>query len=181
MHTLPRLRLSARQQPIATSALAAYFAAVVSTAAYLGLQGDERDACVTAATAADAASAVSDEPVESLRRHALNALLVPLLDDGAPPRWVDPATTMNCDPGSVVLVDGRPLVPGERIPPRSFSLRWHLVDCRPLSSTESFDGDVLLQVFHEDEGYSAIVEPQVVVRRLVGTEGWTVRFAAVTP
>ena len=44
-----------------------------------------------------------------LIRFALNALLVPLLDDSVPPRWTDVALEHICGPGTRVLIDGKPL------------------------------------------------------------------------
>jgi len=41
----------------------------------------------------------------------LNALLVPALDgDAVPLRWVDPRPALRCGPGSVVRVNGMPLL-----------------------------------------------------------------------
>jgi hypothetical protein len=194
MYALPRIRLCAAQQPIATSALFVYLGAVVSTVVYLAIPGDGSTTVRTAhAAAVDATAAVDsgigdgdappgpDTSLHGLRRYALNAFLVPLLDDASPSRWRDPAWTMNCAGASAVFIDGRPLVPGERIPPRSFSLRWHMIDCRPLSDTEAFDGEVQLDVFHEEDGYSAVVHPHLVVRTLRTTERWSQAFAATTP
>ena len=57
-----------------------------------------------------AQDAMPDAPMPvDLYRFALNALLVPLLDDAVPPRWTDAAIYFSCDPGTSVMVDGEPL------------------------------------------------------------------------
>ena len=73
MYSLPRIRLCAAQQPIATSALFAYLGAVVSTVVYLAIQGDGSTALANPPG--------PDPSLHGLQRHALNAFLVPLLDD----------------------------------------------------------------------------------------------------
>jgi hypothetical protein len=189
MYSLPRIRLCAAQLPIATSALLVYLGVVLSTVVYLAMQGAGAAAVDGTAPVGSAfvdSGAPADPPgtdasPHGLRRYALNALLVPLLDDSSPPRWTDPAWSMNCAGASAVFIDGRPLVPGERVPPLSFRMRWHMTDCRPLSDTEAFDGEVELHVFHEEGGYSAVVHPRLVVRTPGTTESWSNVFAATTP
>lgn len=126
------------------------------------------------------ATAAEPVAVASLMPHALNALLVPLLDDGVPPRWVDPALPMNCAADPIVTVDGAPLAQGAEVPARAFSMALSLTDCRPFSITESFDGDASLTVFPEDGGgYTAIVDARrlrVLTSR--GEEHWRRPFAA---
>lgn len=127
-------------------------------------------------------AAAAHEPVAvtSLMPHALNALLVPLLDDAEPPRWIGPALPMNCAVDPVISVDGAPLVEGAEVPARAFALDLRLKDCRPFSITESFDGEVSLTVFPEDGGgYTAIVDARRLrVSTSRGEEHWQRLFAA---
>ena len=98
-------------------------------------------------------------PVD-LYRFALNALLVPLIDDAVPPRWTDIAMDYFCDPGTTVMIDGKPMVPGELVPAKAFKVRWDMSRCAPLGpQSVALSGGVELVVFHEDVGLSAMVIP----------------------
>ena len=104
------------------------------------------------------AAAVDDPITGNFSRFALNALLVPLLDDDEPPRWTDVALSHFCGPAARVEVDGKPLVPGSRIPATAFTVRWHMDQCFPMDyAAVELSGTVELLVFHEDTGLSAIV------------------------
>lgn len=93
-------------------------------------------------------------------RRALNALLVPLMDDDEPPRWTDTWMNFECGPATQVMVNGKPLIARKRIPPVAFSVRWDMDGCTPLGQEAmELSGRVELLVFHEDEGLSAIVTP----------------------
>ena len=99
-------------------------------------------------------------PVD-LYRFALNALLVPLIDDDEPPRWTDVAIDFNCGPGTRVWVDGEPLVAGNQIPAKAFTVRWNMDYCTPTGlQSVALSGGVELLVFHEDDGLSAVVMPE---------------------
>ena len=103
----------------------------------------------------------SDAPIPiNLYRFALNALLVPLMDDADLPRWTRAAIDLNCGPGTIVTVDGSPLVAGKLIPATAFTVRWDMDHCAPMG-TESvaLSGRAELVVFHEDEGLSAMLMP----------------------
>lgn len=107
-----------------------------------------------------ARNALPDAPLPvDLYRFALNALLVPLLDDAEPLRWTDVAIDFSCDPGTIVLVDGEPLVAGRLIPATAFTVRWDMDRCAPMGEAVELSGSVELAVFHEDAGLSAIVMP----------------------
>jgi hypothetical protein len=96
-----------------------------------------------------------------LQQFALNALLVPLLDDAVPPRWTEVALHHLCGPGTRVEVNGQPLVPAAPIPATAFTVRWHIDSCWPLGSRDiELSGSVELLVFHEDNGLSALVSAQ---------------------
>lgn len=101
----------------------------------------------------------SDAVTGQFSRHVLNALLVPLLDDDAPPRWTDVALRHFCGPATWVEVDGEPLVPGSPIPADAFTVRWHIDRCWPLDySAFQLSGRVDLSVYHEDMGLSAVIQ-----------------------
>jgi hypothetical protein len=106
-------------------------------------------------------SAAAPAPVPpDLVLFALNALLVPLLDDSVPPRWTDVVLEHICGPGTRVLIDGKPLERYSPMPATAFSVRWTLDRCLPFGfDGMELSGSVELQVFHEDSGLSAIVTP----------------------
>jgi hypothetical protein len=113
-----------------------------------------------AAAAAPLAHAADAEPLAL--RFALNAFLVPALDDDADalPRWVDPRPVARCGPATDVRVDGRPLVVGAAVPATAFVIAWRADDCRPFGAAgPAYSGDVRLTVFHDEQGMSAVVEP----------------------
>ena len=98
-------------------------------------------------------------PVD-LYRFALNALLVPLIDDAVPPRWTDLGVDYFCDPGTTVMIDGEPMVPGKLVPAKAFTVRWNISRCAPMGpESVALSGRVELVVFHEDAGLSAMVMP----------------------
>ncbi len=98
-------------------------------------------------------------PADFLRL-ALNAFLVPLMDEDEPPRWTDNWMNFECGPATKVMVDGKPLIARKRIPPVAFSVHWDMDGCTPLGQAAmELSGGVDLLVFHEDEGLSAIVTP----------------------
>ena len=100
----------------------------------------------------------SDETAQTIRKYALNALLVPVLDDdGYPVRWQDPSLTMACDEGTRVWIDGRPLEPRGEVPGASFSLHWLMVGCTPFGrGGHALSGHAEILVLRDDDGLSAI-------------------------
>jgi hypothetical protein len=126
-------------------------------------------------------AAPADGPTAGdLSRFALNALLVPLLDDDEPPRWTDVALNSFCGPATRVEIDGKPLVPGVRIPATAFAVRWDMDSCKPLCrSSVELSGVVELLVFHEDNGLSAVVTAdRLMVSSAAGTSRLEARFGA---
>jgi hypothetical protein len=105
-------------------------------------------------------TAVDDRAEQDFSQFALNALLVPLLDDAEQPRWTDIAVDLSCGPATWVDVDGKPLVPGAGVPATAFTVRWNMDRCRPLSPAVEMSGVVELLVFHDDTGLSAVVDAQ---------------------
>ena len=104
---------------------------------------------------------VPDAPMPiDLYRFALNALLVPLIDDAVPPRWTEVAIDFNCGPGTSVTVDAAPLVAGKLIPAKAFTVRWDMDHCTPMGpESVALSGRVELVVSHVDTGLSAMVFP----------------------
>ena len=126
--------------------------------------------------------------IADFKAFALNALLIPLLDDAVPPRWLDPFTTtstslaIDCISASVT-VDGKPIVPNAPLPSTAFTLHWHLNRCALLNSASAtLTGDVELLVFHDGDHYSASVRPNALqVVWLDGSASLNERFGASTP
>lgn len=98
-------------------------------------------------------------PVD-LYRFALNAFLVPLLDDAAPPRWTNAAVEFACGPETTVTVDGEPMVFGQPIPVKAFTVRWMMDRCSPMGQESvELSGGVELVVHRKGAGLSAVVKP----------------------
>lgn len=113
-----------------------------------------------------------------LQRHALNAFLVPVIDDTETPRWTKNIAAMHCAPASRLFIDGKPMKPGAAVPTRPFTMSWSMVDCHPLDRTETFNGNVKLTVFPSNEGYTAIVSPSALkVVTYDSTAVWSKTFA----
>ena len=160
-------------------------AAVLAFFLFAGLAPRDGLATVGAANEAPRPQAAvvpaGDDPIAAdLSRFALNALLVPLLDDDAPPRWTDVALPLMCGPATTVEVDGSPLLPGMTIPATAFTVRWSMDRCTPLAySSVELSGVVELLVFHEDTGMSAVVKAdRLTVAGAKGTSRLNSPFAA---
>lgn len=134
-------------------------AAVLLVSITLGFFGAKEGLTAVGVAHPAVAAAAIDAPItRDFSRFALNALLVPLLDDDEPPRWTDVALSFFCGPATRVEVDGKPLVPGTRIPATAFTVRWHMDQCFPMDySAVELSGTVELLVFHDDTGLSAVV------------------------
>jgi len=89
---------------------------------------------------------------------ALNALLLPLLDDDVPARWADPSLLMDCHDARVTVDGDRPDV-GAPVP-AAFRVRWHMEGCTPLGQGLELSGDVDLSVESNEVGYTAHVHPK---------------------
>jgi hypothetical protein len=102
---------------------------------------------------------VAAEIERDMRRFALNALLVPVLDTDDPPRWQDPSLAMACGAGTRVLVDGLPLEPRAAAASSAFTLQWSMDGCLPFGlGGPEMSGRADLVVFRNDDGLSAIVQ-----------------------
>lgn len=128
-------------------------------AAWAGLLMARAAAPPPAVAAAPAMPAIPAMATAQFTHRALNALLVPLLDDAQPLRWTDVALQFFCGPDTRVEVDGRPLAPGTALPARAFSVHWHIDHCWPLDfAAFELSGDVTLLAFHDDDSLGAIVD-----------------------
>ena len=90
--------------------------------------------------------------------YALNALLVPLLDDDSPPRWADPSLSFDCDAGQVT-VNSAALDVGAPVPQGSFTVRWHMQRCVPFDNHLELSGDIELEVESSGDNFRAVVQP----------------------
>ena len=98
-------------------------------------------------------------PVD-LYRFALNAFLVDLLDDDEPPRWTNMVMKFVCGPGTTVMVDGEPMVAGQPIPVKAFTVRWMMDRCSPMGQESvELSGGLELVVDRKGAGLSAVVKP----------------------
>jgi hypothetical protein len=89
----------------------------------------------------DEAGAVETDPViaaevaHDIRRFAINAFLVPLLDEeGAPARWQDPSLAVPCQPGTQVYVNGQPIEPRSEVTGQALSVTWQMEACLPFGA-----------------------------------------------
>lgn len=78
---------------------------------------------------------IAAEVAQDIRRFAINALLVPLLDgEGTPARWQDPSLTVPCQPGTQVYVNGRPIEPGSQVTGQAIFVTWTMQACLPFGA-----------------------------------------------
>ena len=111
------------------------------------------------------------------QRFALNALLVPLLDDDVPERWADPSLSLECDDAEV-RVDGAPPEIGAPVGD-GFTLQWRLDRCVPFGEHIELSGEVELQVTRVGSRYVALVRPRGLrVASSAGTEVLVDEFGA---
>lgn len=99
---------------------------------------------------------------------ALNALLVPLLDDDLPSRWADPSLSVDCEHARVTVDGALPDV-GAPVPRHGFTLRWQMDRCSPLDGYFELSGEVEVRVEPGIDGYTAVVDP--VGLQVISTEG----------
>jgi len=98
------------------------------------------------------------------QKFALNALLVPLLDDDNPPRWAPATELMPCIAAARVSLDGKPLPAGERVPSGSFVLHWQLAHCAPLGEAYfSLRGKLTMQIDAQPKRITALIVPDDLV------------------
>jgi hypothetical protein len=91
-------------------------------------------------------------------KFALNALLVPLLDDDSPPRWADPTLAYDCEALDVQVDDER-LDVGAPVHDGGFTVRWHMERCTPFDGSFELTGDIELKVEPIGGGYRVDLQP----------------------
>jgi hypothetical protein len=100
--------------------------------------------------------------LDTFWRFAVNALVLPLIDDTDPPRWSDHMIDWICDGRGQVTVDGKPLRDGAPVTAAGvFYVRWDLQRCAPFAGADLLlDGVVELAVSRDGTGFSArVVSP----------------------
>lgn len=119
----------------------------------------------------------NERATADFKHFALNALLVPLLEEDVPARYADPSWSVDCADADVT-VDGARLDIGAPMP-HAFTVRWRMDRCFPLGAQLELSGDVELVVRREGDTYSAIVRPEGLrVRSNFGVEVLAEPFAA---
>lgn len=99
-----------------------------------------------------------------LQRHVLNLVLLPLLDDAEPARWIDPRQAFDCLGPLEVRVDGRPLEDGTVVPSAPFVLEWRGQQCAlAWGGALPLSGGITLQVRTSATAIAAFVEPDDLV------------------
>jgi hypothetical protein len=133
-------------------------APLLLAATLAGCQPAAPPAPLSAAQPLDVAGAVS----HALGRHAVNALVIPLLDDAEPPRFTQVALPLMCARDGDVSLDGAPLAEGAVAPAGSFTLRWRLDDACPFGPEGPLlRGEVDVLVLRDDAaGLQAVVRPR---------------------
>jgi hypothetical protein len=117
----------------------------------------------------------------TFKAFALNALLIPVLDDDVPSRWTEPFALMSCVKADL-LVDGKPVAFGSAVPATAFEMHWSMDHCTAFGEAMVMSGTVDLLVFHDGDSYSAVVQPSDL--RIDSSSGLMVlgqSFAASTP
>lgn len=123
---------------------------------------DLRSVIVTSRALSSATDSANEAPVPAwFRQFALNALVAPLIDDAeaGAARWTDVALDFACDPSTRVLVDGKPMVSGNLVPTKAFSIRWDMNHCDLMGPGTPLSGGVDILVSHDGSDLTALVVP----------------------
>jgi hypothetical protein len=132
---------------------------LVNVAGALSLVVQVAGAPSSHATRGDVPDAAAEVEAQWQQR-ALNALLVPLLDDGSPVNWAVPLAVTPCPGSSRISVDGGPVPHGAPIGDGPIVLRWKLADCWPLGfSAWGLDGEIEMTVVVGTDRLLAEVRP----------------------
>jgi hypothetical protein len=102
---------------------------------------------------------IAAEVAHDIRRFAVNAFLVPVLDEEATPaRWRDPSLAVPCQPGTQVYVNGRPIEPRSEVIGQGFSVIWAMEACLPFGTDgPELTGVAEVVAFRDTVGLSAVV------------------------
>lgn len=99
-----------------------------------------------------------------LQWHVLNFVLLPLLDDGEPARWIDPRLAFDCQGPLDLRVDGRPLEVGATVPAAPFELEWRGERCAlSWGGALPLSGRITLRVYMSSTTVAAFVAPDDMV------------------
>ena len=110
--------------------------------------------------------ATASELETQWRQRALNALLVPLLDDSFPPHWAEPTIVTPCTNGSNVSLEGAPIPYRAPLGAGPLVIRWKLVDCWPLGfDAWGLDGGIEMTVVVGEERLLAQVRPRDLIAK----------------
>lgn len=119
-----------------------------------------------ASTDALAAVSVPTVPLDydlaaGLRARAAALFVDPMLDDSDPQRFTDANRVLVCADHSQVMVNGRPVVDGDLVPPGAFVMQWDMdLYCPFGTSGPLLNGRAEVLVFRDDEhGLSALLRP----------------------
>lgn len=126
---LARAHARCRRAPGAMAAGRWILLTLVAIALLPLLMGCRSSARGAAPHAPDEATEGAGPRVAWLQRHALNLLLLPLLEGSVAARWRDPHEVFECDGLLSVRVDGQSIVPGSRVPARPYALEWRGEGC----------------------------------------------------
>lgn len=99
-----------------------------------------------------------------LQRHVLNFVLLPLLDDAEPARWIEARQAFDCLGPLEVRVDGRALERGAAVPSAPFVLEWRGEQCAlAWGGALPLSGQITLRVNMSATAIAAFVEPDDMV------------------
>jgi len=96
-----------------------------------------------------------------LRARAVELFVDPLVDDSDPPRFTDANRILVCANHSSVMVNGRPIIEGDLVPPGAFVMQWDMdLYCPYGIGGPLLNGRAEVLVFRDDEyGFSALLHP----------------------
>lgn len=137
---------------------------VIAIADYLRLEQSPGAGRLPVARAGSVPPAVAASAVLAprLQTFAVNAFVVPVLDDSDEPRFTDLHRTTLCAEQTEVKVNGQPVIAGDLVPPGAFVLHWDLALYCPFGSAgPQVDGRIEVLVFRDDEaGLQVILRPE---------------------
>ncbi len=148
-----------RRELVAQPAAVGALALLAMTLVLLGCRLPQADAAARTSQSPRAGQQATQSKVAWLQRHVLNFVLLPLLDDGDPARWIDPRQAFDCLGPLEVRVDGLPLEDGAPVPAQPFVLEWHGERCAlPWGGALPLSGRIRLRVRTTATAIAAFVE-----------------------
>jgi len=115
----------------------------------------------TRAAAVSAAELPAYDPAAGLRARAAALFVHPFVDDSEPARFTEANRTLACADHSDIMVNGRPLIEGDLVPPGAFVMQWDMdLYCPYGISGPLLNGRADVLVFRDDEqGLQALLRP----------------------